>query len=43
MNLGGVDMIPYHHSNCSSPEPKRCDCLLNDDEEGRILIPCCTF
>ena len=21
----------FCHSNCLSPEPKRCDCLLNDD------------
>ena len=38
-----VCTLRFRHSNCSSPEPKRCDCLLNDDVEWRILIPRCTF
>ena len=27
-------LVNYHmYSNITSPEPERCDCLLNDDEE----------
>ena len=28
-----VCTLIFRHSNCSSPEPKRCDFLLNADEE----------
>ena len=38
-----VCTLIFRHSNCSSHESKRCDCLLNDDEEWRIPTPRCTF
>ena len=38
-----VFTLIFHHSNCSSPLPKCCNCLLSDDEEGSMLIPRFTF